>query len=113
MRVYAYRNLNKDCYSYKEKKSGKVAGYSEELVIKDASFVVSEAQRQWVLKHKQRQVHAWVCGELVGKAPAGEWRLVRYNPYVKDSFFDAETGAPIASARYVHLRTDGKAYVII
>tara|TARA_R110000868_G_scaffold200338_1_gene447687 strand:- start:889 stop:1287 length:399 start_codon:yes stop_codon:yes gene_type:complete len=88
MKVRVYRNLTKDTWSIQDYKTRKVIGYSDDIKLSNAKFVVSESGRQRVLKENKKYVHAFVVGELMD-----DWELFKecevacYNPYVSELFF--------------------------
>ena len=86
-------------------------------VLRDASFVVSEAGRRRVLREKAKNVHAFVRGELVetfpldsipgaadGEALApgrGATVPVTYNPYKAGPFTRLDNGAAVRGSSLV------------
>lgn len=50
MKVKVYKNLTKDTWSIQDYKTRKVIGYSENIRLENAKFVVSEKTRQRVIK---------------------------------------------------------------
>lgn len=107
--VNVYKNLNKDCYSLKDKKLNRVVAHADTVVLKNASFHVSEAGRKRVNKEKQKNVHAWVSGEKQCKKTMDTkgWKKVTYNPYKHKSFVNKSSKKPILQADYVVLKPDG------
>ena len=107
-KVYVYFNLHKRCFSVR--KNGKVIRHCDSLIIKDATFKVSEAGRQRVLREKRKNVHAFVVGSLstVDRLNSVEHRLtsIYYNPYGYNSFVRSEDKSSIYSAKYVKLVVD-------
>ena len=88
MKVKVYKNLTKDTWSIQDYKTRKVIGYSENIRLENAKFVVSEKTRQRVIKEGKKYVHAFVVGELVDTWKLTEsFETVRYNPYMFGSFF--------------------------
>lgn len=88
MKVKVYKNLTKDTWSIQDYKTRKVIGYSENIRLEDAQFVVSEKTRQRVISEGKKYVHAFVVGELVDTWKLTEsYETVRYNPYMFGSFF--------------------------
>lgn len=90
MQVKVYWNLNKHCWSVQHK--GKVVYHLPEVVLKDASFKVSEAGRQRVIKEGRKNVHAFVVGELIlDNAPRSSYKTlgspITYNPYKHPWFY--------------------------
>ena len=93
MKVKVYKNLTKDTWSIQDYKTRKVIGYSENIRLEDAQFVVSEKTRQKVISEGKKYVHAFVVGELVDTWKLTEsYETVRYNPYMfgfsLEPFFD-------------------------
>ena len=88
MKVKVYKNLTKNTWSIQDYKTRKVIGYSDNIRLEDAKFVVCKSGRQRVLREGKKYVHAFVVGELVDN-----WKLtegfeeVRYNPHIFDAFF--------------------------
>ena len=102
MKVKVYKNLTKDTWSIQDYKTRKVVGYSEDIRLENAKFVVSEKTRQRVIKEGKKYVHAFVVGDLVDTIDK-YWKLtelyetVRYNPYMFDFFFtDEEKYTPVS-----------------
>lgn len=106
-KVQVYKNLNKDCYSVRDAKEKRVTGHANAVVLKNASFKVSEAGRQRVLKEKRKNVHAYVEGEKTNGANVRGLKPVTYDPYKYKTFVDKKTKKPIKSAALVVLKPDG------
>jgi len=91
-KVKVYKNLTRNTWSIQDYKTRKVIGYSDDIRLENAKFVVSEKTRQRVIKEGKKYVHAFVVGELVDTIDK-YWKLtefyetVRYNPYMFDFFF--------------------------
>jgi len=113
MRVEVYFNLHRRMYSVRAlegEDKGRVIDHLPECAIRNAKFVVSEAGRQRVLRDGRKNVHAYVRGELVAETRGyisfigslarkdGPIRVVTYNPYRFDSFFDLDTKEPVYEA---------------
>jgi len=106
MKAKVYRNLHKKCFSVVDLATGRVAAHQLQVVLKDASFRVSEAGRQRVLRTRNKNVHAYVRGELLKtnfNFPDCEPREAWYNPYKVKTFVDKETNEPVKSASLVML----------
>jgi hypothetical protein len=89
MNVFIYRNLHTKTWSVKFKK--KVISHPKEILVKNATFFVSQKIRARVFKNKRKEVHAGVKGELIpifskDEIPFSEMIQVTYNPYLYDSF---------------------------
>jgi hypothetical protein len=73
MRVEAYYNLKTKTPSVRALEGndkGRVISHPTLVAIRDASFVVQEDGRQRVIREKQKNVHAFVRGQLhEGKIP--------------------------------------------
>ena len=94
-----YRNLHNGLLSVRQR--GLVVAHVYTIDLSDVTFKVNESGRQRVLREKKKNVHAFVCGHVVGiNAPSGAnvqryWRKVAYNPYKMSSFM---SGSEIAQA---------------
>ena len=102
MKVKVYKNLTRNTWSIQDYKTRKVIGYSDDIRLENAKFVVSEKTRQRVIKEGKKYVHAFVVGDLVDTIDK-YWKLtefyetVRYNPYMFDFFFtDGEKYTPVS-----------------
>ena len=91
-KFYIYRNLTRGGFSVKHR--GRVVARFESAFIDTATFSVSEAGRQRVLREGKKYVHAYVVSERMpalynaraGRGPAFS-QQVRYNPKVGPGFF--------------------------
>lgn len=102
MKVKCYFNLHKKVFSVQH--NGIVIAHKGSLVLRNATFKVSEAGRQRVLKEKRKNVHAYVIGELEEYfAPEGETQDVTYNPYLYQTFVDKKTLTAVTKADIVWL----------
>lgn len=111
-KVFVYRNLRKKCWSVRDVKSGLVIKHADHILLADATFKVSEAGRQRVLRQKRKNVHAGILGvEVSLEHPAIPSFPVSYNPYKGPKFFVVETGEPIETAKLVELDSMGKVFV--
>lgn len=112
MRVEVYRNLHKGAWSVRHQ--GKVIAHNDAVAVTDARLVVQPAGQARVRREGKKFVHAFVRGERswVDNLPVGEWRTLTYNPYVHDTFVDAETQEPVRTATVVLLTPHGKAHYL-
>ena len=91
MKVFVYFNLHKKCFSIKALEGamkGRVVAHRDNVLLFHATFKVSQAGRERVLREKRKNVHAGVCGTwydsgndhgtLSSVKERGE--LVTYNP---------------------------------
>jgi len=98
-KVRVYMNLHQTkrkgtpVYSVKSARTGLVLCHPDYVCLKDVTFKVSEAGRHRVLREKQKNVHAFVCGS-VGHVSNATKRLksITYNPYRLGYFHDKVTG---------------------
>lgn len=117
MRVFAYRNLHRACWSLKAldgADKGRVVGHADHVTLWGCGLVVNEAGRQRVLREQKKNVHAGVVGLVTNgvnllphDAPA---RKVSYNPYRAGTF--TVNDVPVTVADYVRMADDGKAYAL-
>jgi hypothetical protein len=131
MRVNVYRNLSRkyrtqtawSVMALEGSQKGKVIDRVAGAVLRDASFVVSEAGRQRVLREKQKNVHAFVRGDLIKVFPLNTlpkdldgdalvpehtgWVRVSYNPYHAGHFFRSDNGQPVLRADLVVIAPTG------
>lgn len=116
MKVFVYFNLHKRCFSIKALEGaskGRVIAHRNEALVFDATFKVSQAGRQRVLKEQRKNVHAGVVGEWIDSsgdyatinAVAVNGSAITYNPYKYDSFVHLYGEHRIDNARLVVLTT--------
>lgn len=105
-KVRVYVNLHKGGrFSIVDAKSGLVCGYTENCLLSEATFFVSQSGRKKVMEQQKKFVHAWVKGiyeddsieqPLLINAP------VVYNPYKHESFCD-QKGNPVYNSTLAYL----------
>jgi len=134
MKVFVYYNLHKSCWSVRASDGplkGKVIAHAGSVFLRDATFKVSEAGRQRVLKEQRKNVHAGVEGELTGLYEIQKLRYefevpqsfmlyatneeygrgyVSYNPYRGPHFYQKGRDLDVHKADLVNLRTDRRVY---
>lgn len=117
MKVAVYFNLHKDVFSLQSRDKdtyGRVIGHREQVLLKNAKFVVRQGGRDKVLKEKRKNVHAYVVGEIVNTFPSGDVSVlefpVTYNPYKYDSFVKRADESKVFESDYavLSLNEDGK-----
>lgn len=89
MRVFVYWNLHKNKWSVKAmegENKGRVIDHVLGLALKDATFKVSRAGRERVLREQRKNVHAGVQGELLQGGDFFGMTQVTYNPYKYSTF---------------------------
>jgi hypothetical protein len=116
MKVFIYFNLHRKCFSIKALEGpmkGRVVAHRNEALVFDATFKVSEAGRQRVLKEQRKNVHAGVVGQWIDSDAdnatinmiAINGSAIMYNPYKYSTFVHLFGEHPIESARMVALTT--------
>lgn len=126
MKVRLYRNLkirDKRAWSIMAQegpRKGKVIDIVSGAVIEDATFRVSEAGRQRVLREKSKNVHAFVEGRLVSSTPLTSTRTparklgmapITYDPYRFSQFQRLDCGESIRTSPRVVIDDKGVAAV--
>lgn len=109
MKVEVYRNLNNGKLSIRCFKTKHIVGHAFKVILMDGYTKVSEKGRQRVLEERQKNVHAFVVGDIadvVGFTPYKGRRLPQlralesflldpkysvlyYNPYKTEVFVDS------------------------
>lgn len=116
MQIQVYYNFRKKLFSVQEKINGKwkVVEHTNEIFIRNASFKVSEAGRQRVIKEKRKNVHAKIVGERFPFIPKSfVYRdEVSYNPYKGPNFMVVSEQKPLDWAKYVTI-INGKVIALI
>ena len=122
--VSVYWNYTRKCFSIRNQRTHRVCDYTDSIMIDRPEFIVNEAGRQRVLRTKEKNVHAWVSGRVLGyKSLITESGLtpldifscremtvrnVTYNPYKYNMFVQmAKPFAPVLLADMVCLSTWG------
>jgi hypothetical protein len=110
-KVFVYFNLHKKLFSIRDHATGIVVGHTNMIALENATFKVSEAGRQRVLREKRKNVHAGVLGFVKDlPVPPPEYKAF-YNPYKYDSFVDVN-GQKVSTASLVVLHKDLKASIV-
>ncbi len=106
-RVHAYKNLTTGTYSLRE--GGKVVAHPTHVLLRDVEFRVANSERQRAIRTGQRNVHAYIVGELERAAsrPRGSWLGFRYNPFLFKTFVLRDNLAPVHRAARVWMDADG------
>ena len=114
MPVRVYRNLHNGMLSVQQ--CGVVVAHVHSINLSSATFIVSEAGRQRVIRDKKKNVHAFVGGMVaaINPPPAaiGDRQRVTYNPY-KAAHFVAALGRPAhAGDKQVNIDTTAGMFII-
>lgn len=111
----AYFNLHKRVFSIKNhergsEQYGRVVRHTNDFILTDVTFVVSEAGRARVLRERSKNVHAYVQGFEAEGVEVDEATLVEvtYNPYKAGFFRVRATDERIDRARVVIGRTNAE-----
>ena len=108
-RVMVYYNLHKHTFSVKNKK--RVILHADYVKLGDVEFRVREGGKEKVRSDKQKNVHAFVIGNLLDYCEypceniptEPNSNIVTYNPYKFDSFVYKETEKPIYNAKEIEM----------
>lgn len=114
MLVRCYRNLRNKCYSVQVKTPNgwRVKYHLKSFGIANATFKVSEVLRQKIIRQQQKEVHAFVVGELIKPKQVKEIAVssankISYNPYNAGYFYKVTDLSPIYSCPRVIFTPDG------
>lgn len=115
-RVFAYRNLHRDCFSLRDTKTGRVTYRETCVLMRNVTFAVGKAGRLKVIKERKKNVHAGVRGHVIRLGGVldidkNAWEQVTYNPYKSASFYIKSTGLEIKEAALV-LLLDNRIYLL-
>ncbi|MXQ10444.1 hypothetical protein [Microvirga makkahensis] len=111
MKVEVYRNLTRQCWSVRS--GGRVIGHRHEVMLRTCTMRVREGGRQRALREGQRNVHAWIEGDLCEDVADTVRTEIGYNPF-RDSTFTLRPGFdPVFTARFVILSRSGRAYAVL
>ena len=117
MKCFIYFNLHRKCFSIKALEGankGRVIAHRNEALVFDATFKVSEAGRQRVLREQRKNVHAGVVGDWIDSSSdnvtidmvATNGSAITYNPYKYSTFVHRHGEHPVGLARLVALTTN-------
>ena len=117
MKVFVYFNLHRKCLSVRAMegpRKGRVIRHVNSIVLSCATFKVSEAGRQRVLRERRKNVHAGIVGyDNHADVPMHWGDPVKYNPYKYTSFVHAINETPVHAARMVEISArDGRASIL-
>ncbi len=109
-RVKCYRNLNRSgvVWSVVSAKTGLVVDRASTVYLADVKLAVSQAGRLRVLNERRKNVHAFVKGRRLKRAPKVLfWHRARYNPYKAGAFILDANGREVSGALYAKLTKEG------
>lgn len=88
--VRCHLNIRKKVISVSQ--GGIVLCHADNVFLKDFKCVVSESQRQKVLRTKRKNVHSFIVGTLSQHPDISQlpflWERIRYNPYNTEKWVD-------------------------
>ena len=111
MTLQVYRNLTKGCWSLRS--GGHVIAHRRRVTLRACMMRVREGGRQRVLHQGQRNVHAWVEGDLVREMIDEVLVEIGYNPFFATTFTIRPGFEPVFEARFVTFSHDGRLYAIV
>lgn len=108
-RVMVYYNLHKHTFSVRDKK--RVLLHADYVKLQNVEFRVREGGKEKVRSEKQKNVHAFVIGDLVDycRYPCENIpsepndKIITYNPYKYDSFVYKNSEEPIYNAKEIEM----------
>jgi len=109
-KVFVYYNLHKHLWSVRCEKTKRVILHTNNILLKDTIYKVSEAGRQRVLREKRKNVHAGVKGIIVNydvipmiSSSLMDSDAITYNPYKYDSFVYKDSEKRIDRSRLTYM----------
>ena len=120
--VRVYRNLHIKGVYYSLQARGRVMGHQDNILLKNAKFIVQKCGQQKVRQTKNKVVHAFVDGTIITDPKEMVSAVCKmqntkdtayYNPYTVDTFVDKD-GNELKEAQLVLLtHKDGKSRLMI
>ena len=104
--IYVYKNTKNKCYSIM--KNGRVVDRKKIIYLKSCEFVVRPAGRRKTITEKRKNVHAFIKGELSRPFNIKNPRLLSYDPYQYNYFFDKINKKKLEKVKYIKLDFDNK-----
>jgi hypothetical protein len=83
------------------------------MILRSCVLRVREAGRRRAIREGQRNVHAWILGELTDVVDGLELVEIGYNPFLAGTFTVRPGFAPVHEARLVLLQADGSAWATL
>lgn len=94
-KIEVYRNLHKNAFSVKNKKSNLVVAHGDKFIVINPTGIVNEKGRQRVISEKRKNVHAHIEGDyfsvIFKEIHLDDWIEITYDPYKYDSFVYANS----------------------
>lgn len=111
MIVHAYRNLTRGCWSVR--RDGRVVAHVPAITLRSCVMKVRAGGRLRVLREGQRNVHAWIEGEIADDVRADGMAEIGYNPFMAPTFTVRPGFDPVHEADLVVLGIDGRAWAAL
>ncbi|MEH7116003.1 hypothetical protein V7128_01090 [Neobacillus vireti] len=118
-RIEVYYNLHKHTFSIKSldnrnSNKNKVVAYSDNILLDNVTFHISEKILQNILNKKVKQVYATVRGYLVDTDIHNitDMKQGYINPYITKYFIDQLTGVKLIKADKVYFYNKQFSYII-
>ena len=107
--VDVYRNLHLPGHhwSVRSRRTGRVIGREQKVVVANVSFVVNHGGRDRAQREGVRNVHAFVRGTLRPVEHVGELVAVTYSPFDDAGFVVVSDGTPVFAAPFAVLDSLG------
>lgn len=115
MRVRVYRNLHKKAYSVQARNHSnqwRVIYTKSYIHLTNVEFHLIPSGQNRVRETKQKNVHAFIIGDLVElpQINFSDCNRLTYNPHFNDWFVDTKTGERVNKASEVFLTNKGVYY---
>ncbi|MPR07813.1 hypothetical protein [Microvirga tunisiensis] len=86
--------------------------HEQRVILRSCVMRVREGGRRRAIREGQRNVHAWVAGELTDVVD-GELIEIGYSPFVAGTFTVRPDYAPVHEAKFVVLGRNGQTYAVL
>ncbi|MFC5449180.1 hypothetical protein ACFPOG_12990 [Paenibacillus aestuarii] len=103
--VKVYKNLNRDCFSIQDSRTGLVVAYASTVTVRNVVFRVQDGGRKKTIEINRRSVHAYLQGEFIAAdedMPVQTNRVGYYNPFKTETFIDEGTREIIRTTPLAH-----------
>jgi hypothetical protein len=111
VKVEVYRNLTRHRWSVR--RGGRVIGHRHEVMLRTCAMRVREGGRQRALHEGQRNVHAWIEGDLCEDVVGAGMIEIGYNPFQASTFTVRPGFKPVFTALFVIFPRSGRAYAVL
>lgn len=88
---------------------GKILAHVSEIYLSDPNFFVRQSGRIKVIETKQKNVHAWIIGNVLAcRYTLDNVKSIVYNPYVYETFMSKDIPATKQDFDVVELLDSGR-----